>query len=591
MKILLMSLNSKYIHTNLAIHYLYQYANQEIPEVAKQIEVKEYTINNEMDNILRDIIRNEYDVIFVSAYIWNIDALNILFSDFKKINRNTKIYFGGPEVSYDAEVKLSNYTYLDGVLVGEGELTFVEFVRLVALEGFQIAEEKTEGIVYRRNEMIISNRERALITNLDIIPFPYTNEQLLDNRILYYESSRGCPYSCSYCLSSAEKGVRNFSLERVFSDLERFLEAKVPQVKFVDRTFNANKKHAIPILKYLTERDNGITNFHFEITASLLNEAYFEILQKARPGLFQFEVGIQTTNEDTLFSIKRPIQFEKVREACKKVIALKTIHLHVDLIAGLPYEGYDSFLKSFDQVYEIGAEQLQLGFLKILKGTLIDRQRELHAYIVKEYAPYEVMQSKYLSYSEMCRLKEIESLIESYYNSGKFKITLAFLKTKMNLTPSQFYLKLSDYYLEKGYFNSPVGVYRLYEILFEFGILYHFNETLLRDLLKYDYYAANLKGQKSLFNYVELPQFNQRRLEMLKDNAFQKQYFNCSDVPAKQLLKNLEFITLTYDIMTLIETGFETLNEKLSIVMFDYHQDSNIKAHKLDENYFTEKGD
>lgn len=586
-----MSLNSKYIHTNLAIHYLYQYANQEIPEVAKQIEVKEYTINNEMDNILRDIIRNEYDVIFVSAYIWNIDALNILFSDFKKINRNTKIYFGGPEVSYDAEVKLSNYTYLDGVLVGEGELTFVEFVRLVALEGFQIAEEKTEGIVYRRNEMIISNRERALITNLDIIPFPYTNEQLLDNRILYYESSRGCPYSCSYCLSSAEKGVRNFSLERVFSDLERFLEAKVPQVKFVDRTFNANKKHAIPILKYLTERDNGITNFHFEITASLLNEAYFEILQKARPGLFQFEVGIQTTNEDTLFSIKRPIQFEKVREACKKVIALKTIHLHVDLIAGLPYEGYDSFLKSFDQVYEIGAEQLQLGFLKILKGTLIDRQRELHAYIVKEYAPYEVMQSKYLSYSEMCRLKEIESLIESYYNSGKFKITLAFLKTKMNLTPSQFYLKLSDYYLEKGYFNSPVGVYRLYEILFEFGILYHFNETLLRDLLKYDYYAANLKGQKSLFNYVELPQFNQRRLEMLKDNAFQKQYFNCSDVPAKQLLKNLEFITLTYDIMTLIETGFETLNEKLSIVMFDYHQDSNIKAHKLDENYFTEKGD
>ena len=591
MKILLMSLNSKYIHTNLAIHYLYQFATQEIPEVAKQIDLKEYTINNEMDNILRDIIRNDYDAIFVSAYIWNIDALNILFSDFRKINRNTKIYFGGPEVSYDAEVKLSHYAYLDGVLVGEGEVTFVEFIRLIDSEGFEIAEEETEGIIYRRNDKIIANRERALIVNLDIVPFPYTNEQLLDNRILYYESSRGCPYSCSYCLSSAEKGVRNFSLDRVFADLERFLEAKVPQVKFVDRTFNANKKHAIPILKYLIERDNGITNFHFEITASLLNEAYFEVLQKARPGLFQFEVGIQTTNEDTLFSIKRPIQFEKVREACKKVIALKTIHLHVDLIAGLPYEGFDRFLKSFDQVYEIGAEQLQLGFLKILKGTLIDRQRDLHEYIVKEYAPYEVMQSKYLSYSEMCRLKEIESLVESYYNSGKFKITLAFLMTKMKLSPSQFYLKLSDYYLERGYFNSPVGVYRLYEILFEFGISNQFNGTIIKDLLKYDYYAANLKGQKELFNYVELPQFNQRRLELLKDNNFQTQYFSCSDVPAKQLLKNLEFITLTYDIMTLIETGFETLNENLSVVMFDYHQDSNIKAYRLDENYFTEKGD
>lgn len=591
MKILLMSLNSKYIHTNLAIHYLYQFANQEIPEVAKQIEVKEYTINNEMDNILRDIIRNDYDVIFVSAYIWNIDALNILFSDFKKINRNTKIYFGGPEVSYDAEVKLSNYGFLDGVLVGEGEVTFLEFIRSIVEVGVQIAEEKTEGIVYRRNEMIIANHERSLIANLDIVPFPYTNEQLLDNRILYYESSRGCPYSCSYCLSSAEKGVRNFSLERVFSDLERFLEAKVPQVKFVDRTFNANKKHAIPILKYLIERDNGVTNFHFEITASLLNEEYLEVLQKARPGLFQFEVGIQTTNEDTLFSIKRPIQFEKVRDACKKVIALKTIHLHVDLIAGLPYEGFDSFLKSFDQVYEIGAEQLQLGFLKILKGTLIDRQKDLHEYIVKEYAPYEVMQSKYLSYSEMCRLKEIESLVESYYNSGKFKVTLAFLMMKMKLSPSQFYLKLSDYFLERGYFNSPVGVYRLYEILFEFGISNQFNENLIKDLLKFDYYAANLKGQKALFNYVELPQFNQRRLELLKDNNFQAQHFNCNDVPAKQLLKNLEFITLTYDIMTLIETGFETLNENLSVVMFDYHQDGDIKAYRLDENYFTEKGD
>ncbi len=591
MKILLMSLNSKYIHTNLAIHYLYQYAIQEIPEYARQIEVKEYTINNEMDNILMDIIRNNYDVIFVSAYIWNIDALNILFSDFKKINRNTKIYFGGPEVSYDAKVKLTNYTYLDGVLVGEGEVTFVEFIRSIVDVGFQTAEENTEGIVYRKNEMMVANKERALITDLDVVPFPYTDEQLLDNRILYYESSRGCPYSCSYCLSSAEKGVRNFSLERVFTDLDRFLEAQVPQVKFVDRTFNANKKHAIPILKYLIEKDNGITNFHFEITASLLNEDYFDVLRDARPGLFQFEVGIQTTNEDTLFSIKRPIQFEKVREACKKVIALKTIHLHVDLIAGLPYEGFDSFLKSFDQVYEIGAEQLQLGFLKILKGTLIDRQRDMHEYIVKEYAPYEVMQSKYLSYFEMCRLKEIESLVESYYNSGKFKITLAFLMAKMKLSPSQFYLKLSDHYLKRGYFNSPVGVYRLYEILFEFGISNHFNETLIKDLLKYDYYFANLKGQKTLFNYVELPQFNQRRLELLKDNTFQTLYFNCSDVPAKQLLKNLEFITLTYDIMTLIETGFETVNENLSVVMFDYHQDSNIKAYKLDENYFTEKGD
>ncbi len=579
MKVLLMSLNSKFIHTNLAIQSLKKY--YETYHISEEIvlEVKEYTINNDMDSILRDVVKGSYSHIFVSAYIWNIEPLSILFSNFTKINQDTKIIFGGPEVTYNAGEQLERLAFLDAIIFGEGEQIFGELLENIANYGDGLGFDRTNGVAYRKmngDEVeIIINAPMPLIQPLDRIPFPYNSLLQFENRILYYESSRGCPYSCSYCLSSASQGVRYLGFERVKEDLTFFLINKVDQVKFVDRTFNAKKSHALPILKFLIENDNGITNFHFEITATLLDEDYFTLLKNARPGLFQFEIGVQTTYQPTMYAIHRPIEFDKLRQVCHTLIEMGGIHIHLDLIAGLPFETFARFLKSFDDVYEIGAEQLQLGFLKILKGTLLSQEISQHGYKIRSQSPFEVLCNNYISFDELSTLKDVEALVEYYPNSGRFRHSLDFFMKKMNVSPSAFYMKMSHYFNSHAYFSSPIGTFRLYELLYDYYASVYGDSDLFKDLLKVDYYYARLKGQRDLFNYVEIQNFNNSRLEVLKDAEFVALHFgNETTENGKHLLKNVAFITLKYDIMTLIKNGFSNSDDKielkLSVIMFNY---------------------
>ena len=595
MKVLLMSLNSKFIHTNLAIQSLRKYYETYHGSSEIVLEVKEYTINNDMDSVLRDVSKGGYTHIFASAYIWNIEPLSLLFSNFSKINQKTKIIFGGPEVTYNASEQLELHAFLHAVIFGEGEQIFEELLGNMAKYGDNLGFEKTKGVAYRMNKLqssdIVINSMMPLIEPLDLIPFPYDTLESFENRIIYYESARGCPYSCSYCLSSASQGVRYLGFERVKSDLEFFLVNKANQVKFVDRTFNANKRHALPILQYLIENDNGITNFHFEITATLLDEDYFNVLRNARPGLFQFEIGIQTTYQPTMYAIHRPIDFDMLKLVCHKLIEMGGIHIHVDLIAGLPFETYARFLKSFDDVYEIGAEQLQLGFLKILKGTLLSQEISQHGYKIRSEAPYEVLCNNYISFDELSTLKDIETLVEYYPNSGKFKHALNYFMNKMNVSPSSFFVKMSHYYNEKAYFSSPIGTFRLYEILYEYYISIYDESDLFKDLLKVDYYYARLKGQRDLFNYIEVPNFNSKRLEILKDNAFIATHFGIqANETGKHLLKNVAFITLKYDIMALIKNGYREGDEQthlqLSVIMFNYLDLNDVKMVGVDLDKF-----
>jgi len=587
-----MSLNSKFIHTNLAIQSLKKYYETYHKIQSITLDVVEYTINNDMDRVLRDISKGGYTHIFASAYIWNIELLSVLFTNFSKINQLTKIIFGGPEVTYNATEQLEKHPFLNAIIFGEGEQIFGELLENIAtygdLEGFNL----TKGIAYRDTETTIKcNAAMPLIEPLDRIPFPYENLLPFKNRIIYYESMRGCPYSCSYCLSSASQGVRYLGFERVKADLMFFIQQNLDQVKFVDRTFNAVKSHALPILKFLIENDNGITNFHFEITATQLDADYFNVLKNARPGLFQFEIGVQTTYQPTMFAIHRPIEFEKLKKVCRTLLEMGGLHIHLDLIAGLPFETFERFLKSFDDVYEIGPDQLQLGFLKILKGTLLSQEVEKHGYKIRVEAPYEVLCNHYISFDALTTLKDIESLVEYYSNSGKFKHSLVYLMKKSMLTPSGFFLEMRDYYNRNAYFSSPIGTFRLYEIFYDYYVSIYGDSDLFKDLLKVDYHYSRLKGQRDLFNYVEIPNFNNKRIELLKDLDFVTLNFGCQTTETgKHLLKNVAFITLKYDIISLIKNGYRETQEltasQLSVIMFDYMDANQVKMVGIEMDRF-----
>lgn len=584
MKTLFMTLNSKYIHSNLAIHSISKYVkrySENFDAHQDELIIKEYTINQSQDDVLREIIEIGADVIVCSAYIWNIESLIILFSNYRKLNHNSYIIFGGPEVSYDAKSKLEKYSFMDMVVMGEGERTVANVLNQINKNwghadnerAFMKSFESISGVAYRTENNIIVNAKCDPIEPLDVIPFVYDDFAPFENRILYYESSRGCPYSCSYCLSAAEKGVRFYSLERVFKDLNIFLEKKVPQVKFVDRTFNVDKRHALSILKYLIENDNGVTNFHFEMTATLFDEDYFDLLLKTREGLFQFEIGVQSTLEETMIAINRPIAFEKLKINCMKLLEMGHIHIHLDLIAGLPYEGYERFLKSFDDVFEMRPHALQLGFLKILKGTPIIATQEVHGYEFREQTPYEVLYNRYIQFEELTKLKNLEVILEYYYNSGKFKHSIQYLLKIEKGTPSDFFLKLCDYFKAHDLMYISHSTAKLYDILFEFYKENYKNHELFNDLLKFDYYYAHMKGLRPFFVMTEIPQFNVRRLHYLKELEHQE-FINPLYVgmQSKQILKTVEFITLNYDIIALIQSQYEAVEAKLNIVLFDYQK-------------------
>ena len=460
MKILLAACNAKYIHSNLAVYDLKAYSS----DYDEHVILREYTINQPKDEILKDIYSSGADVVCFSCYIWNISFVRELIRDLVKILPKTAFWAGGPEVSYDAEKFLTKMPEMTGVMVGEGEKTFHDLLEFY-IDGKDSLEE-ISGIAYRTGDKIIHNGWRELM-DLSAIPFVYEHLEKFENRIIYYESSRGCPFSCSYCLSSIDKKLRFRDLELVKKELQFFLDHRVPQVKFVDRTFNCKHEHAMTIWKYILEHDNGVTNFHFEISADLLREEEMELMSQMRPGLIQLEIGVQSTNPETIRAIHRHMDLKKLEHCVNRVHSFRNIHQHLDLIAGLPYEDYDTFHQSFNDVYQMKPDQLQLGFLKVLKGSLMQKEAEGYGIVYKEKEPYEVLSTNWLTYGEVLKLKMVESMVEVYYNSGQFWHTLEYL-VPFEKDAFTFYEKLGSFYEKKGYSEISHSRMRRYEILLEY---------------------------------------------------------------------------------------------------------------------------
>lgn len=460
MKILLAACNAKYIHSNLAVYDLKAYSS----DYDEHVILREYTINQPKDEILKDIYSSGADVVCFSCYIWNISFVRELIRDLVKILPKTAFWAGGPEVSYDAEKFLTEMPEMTGVMVGEGEKTFHDLLEFY-IDGKDSLEE-VSGIAYRTGDKIIHNGWRELM-DLSAIPFVYEHLEKFENRIIYYESSRGCPFSCSYCLSSIDKKLRFRDLELVKKELQFFLDHRVPQVKFVDRTFNCKHEHAMTIWKYILEHDNGVTNFHFEISADLLREEEMELMSQMRPGLIQLEIGVQSTNPETIRAIHRHMDLKKLEHCVNRVHSFRNIHQHLDLIAGLPYEDYDTFHQSFNDVYQMKPDQLQLGFLKVLKGSLMQKEAEGYGIVYKEKEPYEVLSTNWLTYGEVLKLKMVESMVEVYYNSGQFWHTLEYL-VPFEKDAFTFYEKLGSFYEKKGYSEISHSRMRRYEILLEY---------------------------------------------------------------------------------------------------------------------------
>ena len=460
MKILLAACNAKYIHSNPAVYDLRAFAS----EYKEHILLGEYTINQTKDEILKEIYRSGAEVVCFSCYIWNISFVRELIFDLKKILPGTAFWVGGPEVSFDAENFLKEMPQVTGVMVGEGEETFLELARYYIEKKGTLAD--IRGIAFRENGEIFHNGWREVM-DLSRVPFAYEQTEDFANRIIYYESSRGCPFSCSYCLSSIDKKLRFRNLELVKKELQFFLDKKVPQVKFVDRTFNCKHDHAMEIWKYILDHDNGVTNFHFEISADLLREEELELMSRMRPGLIQLEIGVQSTNPDTIRAIHRNMDLKKLEASVARVKSFGNIHQHLDLIAGLPCEDYESFRRSFEQVYRMKPDQLQLGFLKVLKGSSMYHEAQKYEILYKEKEPYEVLSTAWLSYEDILKLKMVESMVEVYYNSGQFRKTLSWIETFYQEMFS-FYESLGAYYEEKGYEEISHSRLRRYEILLEF---------------------------------------------------------------------------------------------------------------------------
>ena len=460
MKILLAACNAKYIHSNLAVYDLKAYSS----DYDKEVFLREYTINQPKDEILKDIYGSGADVVCFSCYIWNISFVRELIRDLAKILPETAFWAGGPEVSYDAENFLTEMPEVTGVLVGEGEKTFHDLLEYYIDGKGSLGE--IRGIAYRDGEEIRHNGWRELM-NLSEIPFVYEHLEEFENRIIYYESSRGCPFSCSYCLSSIDKKLRFRDLELVKKELQFFLDYKVPQVKFVDRTFNCKHEHAMAIWKYILEHDNGVTNFHFEVSADLLRDEEMDLMAKMRPGLIQLEIGVQSTNPETIRAIHRHMDLDKLKRCVDRVHSFRNIHQHLDLIAGLPYEDYDTFHRSFNDVYQMKPDQLQLGFLKVLKGSLMQGEAEKYGIVHKEKEPYEVLSTNWLPYGDVLKLKAVESMVEVYYNSGQFQHTLEYL-VPLAKDAFTFYESLGAFYENKGYSEISHSRMRRYEILLEY---------------------------------------------------------------------------------------------------------------------------
>ena len=493
MKIFLTAINAKYIHSNLAVYSLRAYAK----DYQDQIVIGEYTINNRVDYILEQIYKAKPDVLCFSCYIWNMDYVEELITEYHKLCPEVPIWVGGPEVSYEVETFLAEHPQVTGVMIGEGERTFQQLCEYYVNQTGSL--EEIRGIAFRDQDSgktVFTPVQEPM--NMSDIPFCYDHIENFENRIIYYESSRGCPFNCSYCLSSIDKKLRFRDIELVKKELAFFIEKKVPQVKFVDRTFNCRHDHAMEIWRFVKEHDNRITNFHFEISADLLNEEELALIHDMRPGLIQLEIGVQSTNETTIQEIHRTMKLKLLKDIVRKIQGGENIHEHLDLIAGLPYEDYATFAKSFDEIYALKPNQLQLGFLKVLKGSYMYEHAAEYEIVYHEKTPYEVMKTKWLSFDDVLKIKQVEEMLEVYYNSGQFEITMKVMEPLFESAFAMFQ-EFGAFYEEKGYFGMSHSRIRRAEILLEFmreqksedAVLQMLEESLTFDL----YYRENCKSR------------------------------------------------------------------------------------------------
>ncbi len=563
MKVVLTAINAKYIHSNLAVYSLRAYAKP----YKQDIEIAEYTINQQVDDILMDLYQKKPDILCFSCYIWNLKYVEELIREVKKIFPELPIWVGGPEVSYDAKDVLMRLPEVTGVMFGEGEETFLELLMHYDTTGKGLSE--IAGIAYRDEENGICQNEWRETIDLSTVPFVYEDMADFKNKIIYYESSRGCPFSCSYCLSSVDKCLRFRDLELVKKELQFFIDEEVSQVKFVDRTFNCRHDHAMEIWKYLVEHDKGITNFHFEVAADLLNEEELQLIETMRPGLIQLEIGVQSTNEDTIREIRRKMKFSEVARIVRRINQSGNVHQHLDLIAGLPYEDITSFQKSFDDVYCLHPEQLQLGFLKVLKGSYMAENKNAYGLVYKSNPPYEVLYTDWLSYQDVLTLKMVEEMVEVYYNSGQFSYTLRQLEKEFD-SAFDLYLNLGNYYQKHELHLMSHSRITRYEILLDFiRTLHTKQEELYCELLTFDLYLReNVKNRPAFAGeYAVSKEFLN---DFYESESLEHRYLKGYDKYEKRQLRSMTHIEeFQYDVL---EKG----EAKKVRILFDYENRSRL---------------
>ena len=573
MKVLLMAVNAKYIHSNLAVYSLRAYAGM----YREQIEIAEYTINHQKEHILMDLYKRKPDVLAVSCYIWNIDMVKDILKELRKILPHVKIWLGGPEVSYETERFLREEPYIDGIMIGEGEETFLKLMEHYQEDSIQLEEIKCiqyrssakKGICHEDMEKIYGTYQIGSV-DFRALPFPYDDISRFQNKIIYYETSRGCPYSCSYCLSSIEKGVRFRDMDLVKKELKLFLDNCIRQVKLVDRTFNCNRKRAMEIWQFLKDNDNGVTNFHFEISADLLDEEEIAFLHTLREGLVQFEIGVQSTNPKTIEAIHRSMNLEKLEKAVSGIREARNIHQHLDLIAGLPFEDIASFRKSFADVYRMKPDQLQLGFLKVLKGSKMYEEQEEHGIVYQGKTPYEVLYTEWLSYADVLTLKKVEDMVEVYYNSTQFVNAIGFLEHFYE-NPYDLYLELGNYYEENGLLYQSHTRMARYEILLDFVKKYFADkEKVFREILVYDLYLReNLKSRPSYAENQDKDKDVYREFYRTPE-MIEKYLPEYKEYQPKQIARMTHLEHFHYDIEETVKTG--KIVPKEQFVIFDYKE-------------------
>lgn len=496
MKVILTAVNSKFIHSNLAIRYLKAYTK----DLNYECVLKEFSINDRIERIVQELMREKPDVIAFSCYIWNIEYIERISKLIKLINEEIVILFGGPEVSYDGASYLKDYS-CDYVIEGEGENTYREFLECI-LKGCKEEDiSNIKGLFYNSDGNTVYTGKRELM-DMNKVAFPYETDEDFNNKIVYYEASRGCPFNCKYCLSSTTHGVRFLDIQRVKNELKFFIDRKVKLVKFVDRTFNCNPKFASQIWEYLIHQDTE-TTFHFEISADILTKEEIELLSKATKGRFQFEVGVQTTNNEVLKNINRTANFNHIKEKVEELMKIKNIKQHLDLIAGLPGEDYNSFIKSFNDLYTIHPEEIQLGFLKLLKGSSMRDEEKKWGMVYSPYPPYEILKTKDISYEELIQLKRVEEMVDKYYNSGKFNTIIQYFINKFD-GPYSFYHGLGEFFYNKGYFSRNISSADYYKVFLEYNEeILNEDNTVLKEIIKFDYLKFNKKKWLPEFLYRE----------------------------------------------------------------------------------------